>query len=109
MDAEVASFMGTVYWILGWYGIGLVFTTILCIMAIMDGKTEEVRLKDFEEYFMWALGGPLIGLIVLSILFLKATSGIRSSYSGFRHKVLWRSKTSRTKQVLYGDQSNDDD
>jgi hypothetical protein len=109
VDAELQSFLTTASYVLYWYLSGVVFTTILCAVAIYDGKTEEIRLKDFEEYLGWALGGPLIGLIVLSILFLKATTGIRQGYSEMRHRVLWRSKSSQAKEVLFGSKDTDDD
>ena len=109
VDTELTSFLTSASYVLYWYLAGIVFTTILCSIAIYDGKTEEIRLKDFEEYLMWSLGGPLIGLIVLSILFMKATSGLRGTYSNLRHKVLWRSRSSQAKEVLFGSKDTDDD
>jgi hypothetical protein len=109
MDADLLSFITTVKFFGYWYLSGLVFTTILGIMAVVDGKTEEIRISDLEEFFGWALLGPLLGLLVLGIVVMKSTSGIREAYYGLRHKVLWRSKTSRSKAVLFGDKDSDDD
>ncbi len=108
VDQEVASFMAMATGVGLWYASGLIFSVLLGILMIRDGKMEEVRIKDFEGLLGWALLGPLIGLILIGILFLKATNGIRNSYSESRHTVLWRSKTSKTKAVLYGSKDDDD-
>jgi len=92
-----------------WYLSGLFFVFIVSLLLIHDGEIEEIRIQDFERYFGWSVLGPIAGIFMLWIIFMKLTHSFREVYVSNRHRVLWRGKTSRSKAVLFGSKDDDDD
>ena len=87
-----------------WYLVGLVAMFIYLLFLQFYRKAEiELKVEDLVTSSIVALGGPILWLIPIFKFFID----LAENYGKVKHRVLWKNRRAKNKEILFGD--NDDD
>ena len=94
--------------VLFWLASGLAFSFIILLWSILDGSKEELRIKDITEILVMTLAGPLLGLLIAYKVGTILSNYISNKLRVHGDTIIWRSRTSKTKAILFSSKEDDD-
>lgn len=88
-----------------WYLSGVI-ALFIYLLYLNFFKKEEVTVKveDLVSSSLVALAGPILWLIPI----FKFGIDLIENYGKVKHRVLWKNKRAKNKEILFGDADDDD-
>ena len=99
------SKLTTLDYCLLWYLSGLV-AMFIYLLHLNFLKKEEITIKieDLVTTSLTALAGPILWLVPV----FKFCFDLVENYGKVRHVVLWKNRRAKNKEILFGDNNDDD-